>query len=156
NAAPREVAMITDAQIHLWEVDRPERPWPQPPRERGNQVTARPGGWSAEQMLAEMDATGGDRAAVIIPTWVGEMNQTGLDAAAKYPGRFGIMGRMDVEAPDRHEQLAGWLKRPGMLGIRMTFRINLYNDWLDDPEFLAPYWGDCERFGIPVMILVGT
>src|SRR5262249_12098858 len=117
-------------------------------------VTNRPGGWSAEQMLAEMDATGVDRAAVIIPTWVGEMNLTGLEAAAKHKGRFGVMGRMDAIAPDRHDQLAGWLMQPGMLGIRMTFRIDPYNAWLDG-DVLDGYWADCERFGIPVMILVG-
>ena len=54
---PRELALsgfqttmlITDAQIHLWEVNRPDRPWmkgvQRPPH--------RPNGFSAEEIIAE-------------------------------------------------------------------------------------------------------
>jgi hypothetical protein len=41
--------LITDAQIHLWEVSRPDRPWmnglQRPPH--------RPNGFSAEEIIAE-------------------------------------------------------------------------------------------------------
>jgi L-fuconolactonase len=51
----RVLMLISDAQVHLWEADRPDRPWP-----KGQQRPPhRPDGFSAEEMLAEMDA-GGD------------------------------------------------------------------------------------------------
>jgi len=41
-----EVAMlVTDAQIHLWEVDRPDRPWPKD----GRTTPHRPNGFRARQ-----------------------------------------------------------------------------------------------------------
>ena len=38
--------MITDAQVHIWEVDRPDRPWPKPLR---NQPQL-PNGFTAAEM----------------------------------------------------------------------------------------------------------
>lgn len=141
--------MITDAQIHIWEVDRPGRPWPQPPRN----PPQLPDGWSAEQMIAAMDATGIDRAVIVPPTWIGENNATAIEAAQAYPGRFGVMGRFDPLRPDAEEALATWLQQPHMLGIRMTFRVPPYDTWLDD-DTLEGFWAACQRHAIPVMALV--
>ena len=141
--------LISDAQVHLWESDRPDRPWvknlQRPPH--------RPNGFSAEQMLAEMDAVGVDRAIAVPPTWVGDNNATVLEAAAKYPARFAVVGRFDAKAPDARAQLEGWLAQPHMLGIRATFHTKPYSDWLDDGS-LDWFWKACERLGIPVMALV--
>ena len=141
--------LITDAQVHLWEPNRPDRPWPGVPQRPPH----RPNGFSAGEMLAEMDAAGVARAVVVPPNWVGDNNQTALEAAAKYPARFAVVGRFNPKAPGAHEQLNGWLKQPHMLGIRATFHTKPYIDWLDDGS-LDWYWDACERLGIPVMALV--
>src|SRR5258706_7183140 len=97
--------LITDAQIPLWEVNRPDRPWlkglQRPPH--------RPDGFSAEELLAEMDEVGVNRAVIVPPTWVGDNNQSVLEAAAKYPGRFAVVSRFYPTAPDAREQLQRWL-----------------------------------------------
>lgn len=141
--------LITDAQVHIWEPDRPDRPWPGVPQRPPH----RPNGFSAEAMLAEMHAAGVDRAVVVPPNWVGDNNQTALEAAAKYPTRFAVVGRFNPKAPGAREQLNGWLKQPHLLGIRATFHTKPYIDWLDDGS-LDWYWDACERLGIPVMALV--
>jgi predicted TIM-barrel fold metal-dependent hydrolase len=141
--------LITDAQVHLWEPDRPERPWPAKPQRPPH----RPNGFSAEEMLTEMDALGVDRAIAVPPTWVGDSNATVLEAAAKYPARFAVIGRFNAAAPDARTQLEGWLSQPHMLGIRATFHTKPYSDWLDDGS-LEWFWAACERLGIPVMALV--
>jgi hypothetical protein len=55
--------LIIDAQIHLWETDRPDRPWmkglQRPPH--------RPNGFSAQEILAEMDEVGVNRAVIVPP-----------------------------------------------------------------------------------------
>ena len=143
--------MITDAQVHIWEVDRPERPWPRPQR---NQPQL-PNGFSAEEMIAQMDAAGVDRAVIVPPTWIGENNATAIEASEAYPGRFAVMGRFDPLRPDADEALSGWLKQPHMLGIRMTFRVPPYDTWLDsNAGDIAHFWAGCERHNIPVMCLV--
>jgi predicted TIM-barrel fold metal-dependent hydrolase len=141
--------LITDAQAHLWEPDRPDRPWPGGLQRRPH----RPNGFNAEEMLAEMETAGVARAIVVPPHWVGDNNQTALEAAAKHPTRFGVVGRFNPKAPQAREQLNGWLKQPHMLGIRATFHTKPYIDWLDDGS-LDWYWEACERLGIPVMALV--
>ncbi|HWO73574.1 MAG TPA: amidohydrolase family protein [Dehalococcoidia bacterium] len=141
--------LITDSQVHIWEVDRPDRPWPKPLR---NQPQL-PDGFSAEQMIAAMDEAGVDRAVIVPPTWVGENNATALEAAEKYPGRFAVMGRFDPLAPGRRQALETWLRQPHMLGIRMTFRVAPYSTWLDG-DTLDAFWADCQDLGIPVMVLV--
>ena len=114
----REDAMlITDAQIHLWEPERADRPWPKD----GRSTPHRPNGFTAEQMLAEMDAVGVDRAVIVPPSWIGETNEYALEAGCQVPDRFAVMGRIDPSAARRNDQLATWLQQPHMLGIRVTF-----------------------------------
>jgi predicted TIM-barrel fold metal-dependent hydrolase len=142
--------LITDAQVHIWEVDRPDRPWPKPLR---NQPQL-PNGFEAEEMIAQMDAASVDRAVIVPPTWIGENNSTAIEASEAYPGRFAIMGRFDPMRPDMEEALAGWLEQPHMLGIRMTFRVPPYDTWLgENAGAIEPYWTACERNNIPVMCL---
>lgn len=140
---------VTDAQVHLWEAERPERPWPKPQARPPH----RPNGFSAEEMLAEMDAAGVDRAIIVPPTWAGESNDWALEMAARYPKRFAVVGRFDVRAPDASRQLAGWLQNKHMLGVRMSFHVKPFVDWLSDGS-LDWFWAECASLGIPIMALV--
>ncbi len=140
---------VTDVQVHLWEPERPDRPWPKPQQRPPH----RPNGFGAEEMLGEMAAAGVDRAVIVPPTWAGDSNEWALDIAARYPKRFAVVGRFDVRAPDARQQLGGWLKQPRMLGVRMSFHVKPYIDWLDDGS-LDWFWAACERHAIPVMALV--
>ena len=141
--------MITDAQVHIWEADRPDRPWPTPLR---NQPQL-PNGFGAAEMIAAMDAAGVDRAAIVPPTWIGENNSTAIEACEAYPGRFAVMGRFDPMRPDAEEALAAWTKQPHMIGIRMTFRVPPYDTWLES-NAIDHFWTACERYAVPVMCLV--
>jgi len=140
--------MITDSQVHIWEVDRPDRPWPEV-----RNTPQLPNGYAAEAMVAEMDAAGVDRAVIVPPTWIGENNSTALEAVAAYPERFAIMGRFNPTRPDAQAALDGWKAQPGMLGIRMTFRVPPHDRWLDD-NTLDGFWPACEKLGIPLMMLM--
>src|SRR4029077_13213459 len=141
--------LISDAQVHLWEADRPDRPWP-----KGHQRPPhRPDGFSDKEMLPEMDAVGVNRAVIVPPTWVGENNLMACEAAAKYRARFAVVGRFDVKAHDARAQLEGWLNQPQMLGVRMSFHVKPFIGWLEDGS-LDWFWASCERLGIPVMALV--
>ncbi|MBI3372996.1 MAG: amidohydrolase [Betaproteobacteria bacterium] len=151
--------LITDSQVHLWEAHREDRAWPQESRasrvfvatEGSRPHRAEPLG--AEEMLATMDAAGVDRAIIVPPSPVGDDNLTALEAAARYPTRFAIMGRFNIEAPDARSRLDSWLSQPGMLGIRLTFHKPQWSRWLED-ESLEWFWSGCERLSIPLMIFV--
>lgn len=141
--------LVTDAQVHLWDVNRPDRPWP----EGQQRPPHKPNGFSAEEMLAEMDTAAVARALIVPPHWVGDNNATALEVASKYPGRFGVFGRLNLKASDARMQLEGWLSQPHMLGVRATFHTKPFVDWLDDGS-IDWFWTACEQLGIPVMALV--
>jgi predicted TIM-barrel fold metal-dependent hydrolase len=152
---------ITDAQVHVWEPHSPQRPWP------AESLAALPGGFvaapgarphrpepiGADEMVAMMDAAGVDRAVIVPPSPAGDSNDTALEAAAKYPQRFVVMGRFDPSAPGARDRLQGWLAQPGMAGIRMTFHKPQWAPWLDDGS-IDWFWADCEKLGIPLMLLI--
>lgn len=140
--------LVTDAQIHLWEIERPDRPWPKD----GRSTPHMPDGFTAEQMLAEMDAVGVDRAVIVPPSWIGETNAYALEASAQYPTRFAVMGRFDSEDPAFLAQLPTWLQQPHMLGIRITFNTPHFVAGLDEGIF-DPLFAGCEQYSIPLMAL---
>lgn len=77
---------IVDSQVRIWAADTPERPWPplkHPPH--------RPAPFSKDDLLREMDAAGVQRTVIVPPTWGGERNDLGLEAARLHPDCFALM-----------------------------------------------------------------
>ncbi len=147
--------LITDAQVHIYEPSTPSQPWPKeagrilPPAKHANQFTP-------EQMLGAMEAVGVDRAVIVPPVWSGDDNATALAAAARYHGRFAVMGRFNPYAKDGPEQLEHLLEEPNLLGLRMSGRWSTTSkeiqDAFKDPE-IEWFWQSCEDLGLPLMLL---
>lgn len=136
---------IVDAQVHIWAANTPERPWParaEPHREP----------LGKDELLAEMDKAGVQGVVIVPPSWEGDRNDLALAAAAAHPDRFCVMGRLDPEAPGAREQIAGWKKQPGMMGVRFTFHTEVLRAPLLDGRF-DWVWGELEKHGIPAMVL---
>lgn len=138
---------IVDSQVHIWGANTPQRPWP------ARAPAHRDIPWSAEELLAEMDAAGVERVIIVPPSWEGDRNDLGLAAARAHPGRFAVMGRFDPEAPGARDRIAGWVEQPGMLGMRFSFHTPLLRQPLLDGKF-DWVWGALERAGIPLMVLI--
>ena len=85
------------------------------------------------------------------PSWEGYRNDYALEAAQKYPDRFAVMGKVPLNDPASKNRIASWLKQPGMLGFRISFRHSGTHSFLDDGT-ADWFWADCERYDIPVMI----
>lgn len=138
--------MFCDAQVHIWGADRPERPWPEVHGEPHRSVP-----YSAEEVLDAMDLARVDRAIIVPPSWEGDRNDLAIDAAIRFPDRFGIMARVDLHAPSRAE-LSHWRERPGFLGVRLTFHRPEQRPWLTDgsADWL---FAAAERHALPVMVL---
>jgi predicted TIM-barrel fold metal-dependent hydrolase len=152
--------IVTDSQVHVWEAHRPDRPWPAGSLAAAGGFVAVPGARphraepvDAAEMAAMMDAAGVHRAVIVPPSPAGDSNLFALEAAQQYPDRFVVMGRFDPMAAGARERLAGWLEQPHMAGIRMTFHKPQWSGWLDDGS-IDWFWADCERLGIPLMLLV--
>ncbi len=135
--------LIVDSQLHLWKASSPDYPWPEGTKPQ------LPEPFTTERALPLMDAAGIDRA-VIVPASFNDINSYALEAAAKHPTRFKVMGRIPIEDPKSAERLPKWKDQPNMLGVRVTFlnpkHVALLSDggvdWL---------WTGAEKAKLPVM-----
>jgi len=135
--------MIVDAQVHLWKAETQDWPWvpslkPQLPEPM-----------TIERLLPLMDEAGVDRVVVVPPSWPGDRNDYGLEAARRYPDRFGVMGRIPLQNPQSAEQLPKWREQPGMLGVRVIF-VGPTQAWIKDGT-ADWFWPAAERAQVPVM-----
>jgi len=141
--------IITDSGLHIWRAETPERPW-QPGR---TAHLDQPMGY--EDLSARMAEAGVDRAILIPPSWEGERADYTLEAVAKYPARFAIMGRLPINRPEARRMLETWKDQPGMLGVRLTFHHEWDRPWITDGT-ADWFWPAAERLGIPVMLNAPT
>lgn len=139
--------LIVDSQVHIWGANTPERPWPA----RAHAQRELPLG--ADELLVWMDAAGVDRAVLVPPSWEGDRNDLAIAAAAAHPTRFAIMGRFNPEAPGARDQIPGWTRQPGMLGMRFSFHLPVLQQPLIDGKF-DWVWGEAEKAGFPLMVLL--
>jgi L-fuconolactonase len=143
--------MIIDAQVHLWEPDRPDRPWPPYHHLGSHHPEADPPVDAAEQ-IAAMDAIGVDRAVVVPPSWADDgSNASAIEWAAEHPDRFAVMGLFEFEVPGAPERLEHWLDQPGMLGIRAGSSSSTSGPWMH-PDTFPWFWKIAEERRIPIMI----
>jgi L-fuconolactonase len=138
---------IVDSQVHIWGANTPERPWPLPHPRHHRQVPS----FSKDDLLAEMNAAGVDRAVIVPPFFEGERNDLALEAAKVYPDRFAVMGLFDTEQPDARERLTAWRQQQGMLGFRFSARDPKYLRAIPEGR-LEWLWALAEKLGVPVMI----
>jgi predicted TIM-barrel fold metal-dependent hydrolase len=134
--------MIVDAQAHLWKAESPDWKWVP------GRTPQLPEPFTIEKLVTLMDEGGIDRAVIVPPSWPGDRNDYGLEAAQRYPKRFAVMGRIPMN-PESARLLPKWLEQPGMVGIRLTFMreqaallTSGAADW---------FWPAAEKAGIPVM-----
>jgi predicted TIM-barrel fold metal-dependent hydrolase len=135
--------LIVDAQVHLWKAETPDRPW------RPGAVPQLPEPFTYDKLVPMMDEAGVDRVVIVPPSWEGDRNDYALEAVRKFPGRFGIMGRIPLNQPQAAALLPKWRDQPGMLGIRAAFNGAL-TSWLTDGT-ADWFWPAAESAGVPVM-----
>ena len=140
--------LICDAQIHIWDEDRPDRPWP---KDRGGKPQ-RDVPYLAPELIGLMDEGGIDRAVLVPPSWEGDYNDLAIQAVRDYPGRFAIMGRASVHQAESEPLFEAWKQQPGMLGLRYTFHTPEQRRWLAEGT-VDWLWAAAEKYGLHIMML---
>lgn len=142
--------MLTDAQLHVWEADRPDRPWDRQHRPQLDEP------FTVERAVALLDENGVDRAVLVPPLVSGFNNDTAnayaLEAAAAYPERFAVMGRFDPRPRNARDRLERWLDQPGMRGVRLSLEGTPAPQLLEEGA-LDWFWPEAERLGVAVYFL---
>ena len=101
-----------------------------------------------------MADAGVHRHVLIPPSWEGDRADYSLEAAAKYPDQFAVMGRVPLQEPEAGRRiLETWKAQPGMLGVRLTFHHAWDQSWFTDGT-ADWFWPLAERLAIPVMMNV--
>lgn len=132
---------IVDAQIHTWGTGLPSNMshW---------QVTH----FTPAEAIKLMDEGGVHAAVIHPPGWDPNSTQMAFDAVRDYPGRFAIMGSVDVNDRASRGLIAGWHGQPGMLGLRYTFLHDPMKTMIADGT-LDWLWAAAEKAGIPIAML---
>ena len=141
--------MRVDAQLHVWEADRPDRPWDRQHRPQLDEP------FTVDRAVALLDTHGIDRAVLVPPLVSGFNNDTAnayaLEAAAAHPDRFVVMGRFDPRPPAARDRLESWLDQPGMRGVRLSLEGPPAPQLLDEGA-LDWFWPAAERLGVAAYI----
>ena len=105
-----------------------------------------------EKLIAEMDAAGVAKAAVVqASTAYGHDNSYVAEAIAAYPERFTGVFSVDMLAPDAVDKMRHWIGL-GFSGMRLFTTGSTMpgqQTWFDDPRTF-PAWEHAGKAGIPV------
>src|SRR5882724_7910849 len=144
-AQPARRRLIVDAQVHMWKASTPDRPWVPGARPQ------LPEPFTIERLVPMMDEAGVDRVVVVPPTLEGDRLDYAQQAVQRYPGRFGIMGRIILNDPTTARRFPTWREQPGVLGVRLNI-AGEQAAWLTDgtADWL---WPAAEKARIPIMFL---
>ena len=132
---------IIDAQVHIWSSGKPSG--------LHRQVSS----FTAEEVLAEMDAAGVDAAVIHPPLgWDPQANDVAVAAARRYPDRFAILGQFHLDRPESRGLIDGWRQQPGMKGLRFSLTQPKEQNWHVDGT-IDWLWPAAERAGLPIGLM---
>jgi predicted TIM-barrel fold metal-dependent hydrolase len=132
-------------QLHLWPANTPQRHWVAGARPQ------LPDPFTIERVVPMMDEGGVERVVIVPPTLEGERIDYAQEAVKRYPGRFAIMARIDLDKQDRVARLPAWRDQPGVLGVRLNL-LGGAGKWLTDGT-ADWFWPAAEKARLPVMFL---
>ncbi len=140
---------IVDAQVHIWAADTPGRPWPRAGEGGRTAVPQRPVAYGADDLIADMDASGIDRAVLVAPSWEGERSDLVSAAHARFPERLVFMARVDHRPADAARTLRDLMALPGIRGFRFLLGTDIP---LADLPALGWLWDAIAAAGLSIMI----
>ena len=138
--------LLVDAQIHVWGAETPDRPW----LPGASALAHRPHPLGADEVLAAMDRVGVQRTLLVAPGWEGPRNDLVVDAALRWPDRFGAIARLALDDPAAAATLPSLVADPGVRSLRAVFYRSTA-PWLDDGT-AEWFWPAAEAAGLPVSI----
>ena len=134
----------TDAQVHAYERNRPERPWAD--------VLHGPPEVTGAQMVAAMDAVGVDGAILVSPFTMYRYDASyALDVHAAHPGRFALVKPVDPTDAGVAETIADWAATKGAVAIRIMMTRGVSADPAD--PCINHVLATAARHSLPVNLL---
>jgi predicted TIM-barrel fold metal-dependent hydrolase len=136
--------VITDSGLHVWQAPTPDNPWKV-------EKAHLPVPMSYEDLRVRMKEAGVDRAILVPPSFAGGRNAYSLEAAAKYPEQFAVMGALKLNKPEAPRILEDFVQQPSALGVRLTFHHEHDESFIRDGT-ADWFWPVAEKMNIAVMM----
>ena len=133
--------LIVDAQIHIWENNKPTNP-------NHRQIAE----FTADDVLKEMDEAGVDAAVIHPPGWDPKSNALAVEASRQHPNRLATLGDFPLDTPGSRSLIDDMKSRPGMRGLRFALLQPHQKTWLTDGT-IDWLWPAAERAGLSVALL---
>ena len=134
---------IIDSQVHSYERNSPERPWV------GS--LDGPSEINGDQMVEAMDAAGVDAALLVSPYSMYRFDGAyALEVGAKHPTRFGLIKPFDPHSESVEEDVAEWVRNPGVVGVRLMLTRAPYEE--GDPG-IDRLFAAAGRAGVPLNVM---
>jgi L-fuconolactonase len=144
---------VVDAQIHVWEEDRPDRPWDPPWAERLKWMLDGAQAPTIDRAIAAMDAVGVS-GAVVTAFQLYPDAEYALEATARHPDRFRTVAYLDPTAEHPEVPVERYAELPGVVALRLAPGVAPGGfDRLRDGGY-QPVFDAAGRHGLPVMLAV--
>jgi predicted TIM-barrel fold metal-dependent hydrolase len=140
---------MIDGHVHVWSLDAERYPWQQTLASVPIPTTPA----SAEDLLAEMDATRVTHALLVQPSVYGWDNSYLCDAMDAHPGVFAGVCLVDPRSPIAGEALRYWCGERGCQGLRINLIAEADADWILD-EALSELWETAEALAVTVCLQI--
>jgi len=155
---PYQIMPTTTTDIHPHIISNDPARYPLAPLGGHQSDWSRTRPVTVEQLVAAMDSTGVQKAAIVqASTCYGHNNSYVADAVAAYPNRFTGVFSVDVLAADASERMRHWYDK-GLTGMRLfTFGSTMSEqaDWLDNPKsYLA--WACASELGLSICLQMSS
>jgi L-fuconolactonase len=107
---------MIDAHVHVWTLDAERYPWQQTLAHVP--IPSAPA--TAEDLMAEMTASGVRQAVLVQPSVYGWSNAYLCDCLERFPGRFAGVCLVDPSSPRNGADLRHWVVQRGCSGVRIN------------------------------------
>lgn len=122
---------VIDAHQHCWQVSRPECTWPTPELSAIYRDFS-PNDWQAQAKPLGVEGS------VLVQSQPHERDTEYLLALAdQHKSVLGVVGWVDMKAPDASAQIRALARHPKLCGVRPMLQAIEDDAWIDDPA-LAP------------------
>ena len=141
--------LVVDTHNHFWDIARSDLYWMTP------DLTALQRSFTPPDLAPALRAVGVDRTIVVQAARARWDNLWWLDLADRYPFIGGVIGWVDLGAPDVGATLDEYRRHPAFRGVRATAENVLDPDWLARPEVRRGI-REVARRGLVLDLLVRT
>ncbi len=137
---------MIDAHVHVWALDPERYPWrptlPHVP------IPTTPA--TVEDLLAEMEGAGVEKAVLVQPSVYGWDNSYLCDCLERYPGRFAGVCLVDPRSGHAADDLRYWCAERGCQGARINLIAERDCSWLGQAQ--EEIWNTAKDLGASVSL----